>query len=104
MLTEQIRHRVGAFPQLTRTRPSWQLPSDEVVLRFQVKAQRPDSVELGLCRSKVRDYTESPPRRFRYQRFGRVAKHCLSKEARYSFCCGECEWWNCSKSSTIIVL
>lgn len=78
-----------------------QIPTDEVVLHFQENAERPDSVDLGFWRSKVRDYTEPPPRCFRCQRFGHVAKHCHSNQARCSLCCGDHEWRNCTKSSPV---
>lgn len=77
-----------------------QIPTDEIV-NFQENAERPDSVDLGFWLSKVRDYTEPPPGCFRYQRFGHVAKHCLSNEARCSLCCGDHEWRNCTQSSPI---
>lgn len=60
-----------------------------------MKHQRPESVNLGLWCSKIRDYMEPPPRRFRCQRCGHIAKHCLSKVPRCSNCGGAHEWRKC---------
>lgn len=71
------------------------LPSTEVVISFRPNTERPDSLSLCFWGNKtVHKYSEAPPRCFRCQRFGHMAKKCLSTE-----CCFRCEaahaWRDC---------
>lgn len=59
-----------------------QEPTDKVVIHE--TTERPETVNLGFWCSKVRDFIEPPPRCFRCQRFGDIAKHCLRKVPRCS--------------------
>ncbi|KAL1430782.1 hypothetical protein MTO96_014805 [Rhipicephalus appendiculatus] len=46
-----------------------------VVLTFAPNSERPEKINLGFTRHELEDYVETPPRCFKCQRFGHVAKH-----------------------------
>lgn len=53
---------------------------------FWEHTQRDERVDLGFWKSKVKDYTEPPPRCFQCQMYRHVAKHCTAPTPRCSLC------------------
>ncbi|KAH7971443.1 hypothetical protein HPB49_024169 [Dermacentor silvarum] len=47
-----------------------------VVLTFAPNTDRPEKINLGFTRHETTDYVETPPRCFKCQRYGHVAKYC----------------------------
>ncbi|KAH7971214.1 hypothetical protein HPB49_020456 [Dermacentor silvarum] len=47
-----------------------------VVLTFAPNTDRPEKINLGFTRHETIDYVETPPRCFKCQRYGHVAKYC----------------------------
>lgn len=78
----------------------WQVvPTDAVVLTFPPNSERPEKINLGFTRHVVADYTESPPRCFKCQRYGHVAKSCRG-EQRCKRCGGPHDFMNCKRDVT----
>lgn len=75
------------------------LPTTAVVLTFAPNSERPEKINLGFTRHEVFDYTESPPRCFKCQRYGHVAKFCRS-EQRCKRCGGAHNFVNCKGKVT----
>lgn len=78
-------------------------PSDAVVLSFAPNTERPTTINLGFTRHATADYTETPPRCLKCQRFGHVAKFCKEdqrckrragphdfKQCKANFTCANC--------------
>lgn len=51
-------------------------PTDRVVLSFRPNSERPSEVSLGFSTHRIHDYTNAPPRCFKCQAMGHVAKYC----------------------------
>lgn len=75
--------------------------TDEVILYFRENTTRPAVVDLGFWVSKVRDFTEAPPRCFRCQRYGHIAKRCLAPIPRCSLCGRAHDWKECTSSPPV---
>lgn len=74
-------------------------PSDAVVLSFAPNTERPTTINLGFTRHETADYTETPPRCFKCQRFGHVAKSCRGDQ-RCKRCGGPHDFRKCTAGFT----
>lgn len=54
--------------------------TDKVVLTFKPNSERPTKINLGFTRHEVEEYIETPPRCYKCQRPGHVAKYCQNEE------------------------
>ncbi|KAH7986174.1 hypothetical protein HPB52_025154 [Rhipicephalus sanguineus] len=72
-----------------------------VVLTFAPNSERPDKINLGFTRHELVDYVETPPRCFKCQRFGHVAKHCRG-EQRCKRCGGPHDFKTCTSKEKLV--
>lgn len=72
------------------------LPTNAVVLTFAPNSERPEKINLGFTRHEVTEYTESPPRCFKCQRYGHIAKVCRG-EQRCKRCGGSHDFVDCKE-------
>ncbi|KAH7977644.1 hypothetical protein HPB49_003117 [Dermacentor silvarum] len=54
--------------------------TNSVVLTFAPNSERPEKINLGFTRHELVDYVETPPRCFKCQRFGHIAKYCRGEQ------------------------
>lgn len=74
-------------------------PTESVVLTFVPNTERPEKVNLGFTRHGVAEYTEPPPRCYKCQRYGHVAKYCQG-ELRCKRCAGAHDYKTCKADSS----
>ncbi|KAL1442147.1 hypothetical protein MTO96_030925 [Rhipicephalus appendiculatus] len=72
-----------------------------VVLTFAPNSERPEKINLGFTRHELEDYVETPPRCFKCQRFGHVAKHCRG-EQRCKHCGGPHDFKTCTSKEKLV--
>lgn len=75
--------------------------TDSVVLTFAPNSERPEKINLGFTRHELVDYVETPPRCFKCQRFGHVAKHCRG-EQRCKRCGGPHDFKTCTSKEKLV--
>ncbi|KAH6922579.1 hypothetical protein HPB50_016671 [Hyalomma asiaticum] len=81
-----------------QTNSTWESRrTDSVVLTFAPNTERPEEINLGFTLHKVIDHVEVPPRCFKCQRFGHVAKHCTA-EQRCKRCGGPHNFKTCDRT------
>ncbi|KAH7959358.1 hypothetical protein HPB49_010531 [Dermacentor silvarum] len=69
--------------------------TNSVVLTFAPNSERPEKINLGFTRHELVDYVETPPRCFKCQRFGHIAKYCRG-EQRCKRCGGPHDFKTCA--------
>lgn len=69
-------------------------PTNSVVITFAPNTERPENIDLGFTKHAVKEFVEPPPRCFRCQRFGHVAKVCI-KDQRCKRCGGAHDYKAC---------
>lgn len=72
--------------------------TDRVVLTFAPNSERPRKVNLGFTIHEVLEYTETPSRCFKCQRFGHIAKYCHN-DVRCKNCGGPHDFKSCKEES-----
>lgn len=72
-----------------------------VVLTFAPNTDRPEKINLGFTRHETIDYVETPPRCFKCQRYGHVAKYCRG-EQRCKRCGGPHDFKTCTCSENFL--
>lgn len=90
-----VLHVRRVLRRIDRESKEWKTkPTDRVVLSFAPNCERPDKINLGFTRHEVVEYTESPSRCFKCQRFGHVARVCKG-EQRCKRCAGPHDFKEC---------
>lgn len=69
--------------------------TNTVVLTFAPNTDRPEKINLGFTRHETIDYVETPPRCFKCQRYGHVAKYCRGDQ-RCKRCGGPHDFKTCT--------
>ncbi|KAH6943906.1 hypothetical protein HPB50_000460 [Hyalomma asiaticum] len=70
-------------------------------LTFAPNTELPEEINLGFSLHKVIDHVEVPPRCFKCQRFGHVAKHCTA-EQRCKRCGGPRNFKTCDRTEGFV--
>ncbi|KAH7967054.1 hypothetical protein HPB49_021914 [Dermacentor silvarum] len=75
--------------------------TNSVVLTFAPNSERPEKINLGFTRHELIDYVETPPRCFKCQRFGHIAKYCRG-EQRCKRCGGPHDFKTCASKENSV--
>lgn len=76
------------------------ITTDKVLLTFRPNTERPSQVNLGFTRHDVVEHVVPPPRCFKCQAIGHVAKYCKG-ETKCKKCGGPHDITSCSKEVTV---
>ncbi|KAH7953488.1 hypothetical protein HPB49_009320 [Dermacentor silvarum] len=75
--------------------------TNSVVLTFAPNSERPEKINLGFTRQELVDYVDTPPRCFKCQRFGHIAKYCRG-EHRCKRCGGPHNFKRCASKENSV--